>query len=136
MYRLKHKPTGLYWQTSNNLDETGKIWTKTKKGFKYSFGFDWLWMSHEIERAQRFAHHRPIFHGKGDDIYFIYKCPNTGANKEVLVNKNDFEIENAVNHGNNWQFTNEENNYVIQILTQAAQSGNKMAAQIIQKTVI
>lgn len=87
-YRLKHIPTGLYYQPAkggNNLSERGKVYLTNANPLSYNRGHSYIWIAlKESSKTYRIY---------GDKLPELNECPYNGSVMQGRVPKDMFEIE-------------------------------------------
>ena len=85
-YRIKHKPTGLYYQPSangNNLSRQGRVYLTNANPFSMNRGANYIWVS--LQQSSRIYKNY---------LKFFPDLKYCGAGGETCrVPKSDFEIE-------------------------------------------
>jgi hypothetical protein len=84
-YRIKHKPTGLYYQPTvngNNLSKTGKVYLTNNSVLKGTNTFIFISLN---EQSKLYKEYRKCFPTlKPDHLYMIGRVPKTEFEKEEL----------------------------------------------------
>lgn len=94
-YRLKHIPTGLYYQPSkggNNLSERGKVYLTNANPLSIDRGCDYIWMDLKADGK--------IYRAYSDSLPELKECPYNGSVMQGRVPKDKFKIE-YINDGSN-----------------------------------
>lgn len=87
-YRLKHIPTGLYYQPSksgNNLSKRGKVYLTKSNPLSMDRGCDYIWIDLNAKSK--------VFQTYGKIIGELEECPYKGGIMQGRVPKEKFKIE-------------------------------------------
>lgn len=95
-YRIKHIPTGLYYQPvkgGNNLSKRGKVYLTNANPLSYNRGSNYIWI--DLKEGSK------IYRLYGEKIPELEKCHYSGSIMQGRVPKYKFEIEyiNESNEG-------------------------------------
>ena len=84
-YRIKHKPTGLYYQPTingNNLSKTGKVYLTNNSVLKGTDTFIFISLNEEGRLYKKFEKYFPTL--KPDHLYMTGRVSKTEFEKEEL----------------------------------------------------
>lgn len=88
-YRIKHIPTGLYYQPAKrgggNLSEKGKVYLTNVNGLSYNKVSDHIWI--DLKKGSK------VYRLYGDKLPELDECPYNGSIMQGRVPKDKFEIE-------------------------------------------
>lgn len=85
-YRIKHKPSGLYYQpisNGNNLSTNGKVYLTKASPLSQHYGRDYIWIQFN-EYSRIYKKYSKFFPGMKDNGTYGISC---------LVPKSEFEVE-------------------------------------------
>lgn len=87
-YRLKHIPTGLYYQPSkggNNLSKRGKVYLTKSNPLSVDRGCDYIWIDLNVSSE--------VYQTYGESLLELEECPYKGSVMQGRVPKEKFKIE-------------------------------------------
>lgn len=84
-YRIKHKPTGLYYQPTvngNNLSKTGKVYLTKNNVLNVKDTFVYISLNEQGKLYKKYGKYFPTL--KPDHLYMIGRVAKTEFEKEEL----------------------------------------------------
>ena len=81
-YRLKHIPTGLYYQPSkggNNLSKRGKVYLTKSNPLSIDRGCDYIWIGLNVNSE--------VYRTYGESLLELEECPYKGGVMQCRVRK-------------------------------------------------
>lgn len=138
MYKLLHKPSGLYWNGGIELtDNPDKIllWDKSKKGLMNGLAYSIGWFSRTVKSEQ--PHLQEEFY-----LSDATKPSSSFSWKTIPVipvdKKKDFEIVQCFGDANHegdavWTLTQEESNLLKYLIQAEASLNNPLAKKILER---
>lgn len=87
-YRIKHIPTGLYYQPArggSNLSEKGKVYLTNANGLSYNKVSDHIWI--DLKKGSK------VYHLYRDKLPELDECRYNSSVMKGRVPKDKFEIE-------------------------------------------
>lgn len=87
-YRLKHIPTGLYYQPTkngNNLSKRGKVYLTKANPLTMDRGRDYIWIDVKVNSE--------VWRDYEGMLGELKECPYNGYIMQGRISKTDFQIE-------------------------------------------